>query len=199
MQTPKLSNRSALVGAVMAIALAIGGFLMFSSSSAAAAPAASPTTSHAAAPAAIKPAVSGGFYQIVNSHSGKCLDVKSEDNYYAVGARVQQYHCTGVLEQHWAIALAADNQYFSLVSQRSGYCMEPSLIPGNINGVQVDQAVCNSMDYQQWRSVSAGTNQVYLVNKNGLCLDVSGGSTADHAKVQLWSCNGTGAQIWKFQ
>ncbi|WP_162189940.1 ricin-type beta-trefoil lectin domain protein, partial [Dactylosporangium aurantiacum] len=28
----------------------------------------------------------------------------------------------------------------------------------------------------------------------GKCMDVSGGSTADGAVVQLWTCNGTGAQ-----
>jgi hypothetical protein len=30
----------------------------------------------------------------------------------------------------------------------------------------------------------------------GKCLDVSGGSTADGAQVQLWTCNGSGAQRW---
>src|SRR5882757_7207171 len=30
----------------------------------------------------------------------------------------------------------------------------------------------------------------------GKCLDVSGGSTANGAKIQLWDCNGTGAQQW---
>lgn len=31
----------------------------------------------------------------------------------------------------------------------------------------------------------------------GKCLDVSGGSTANGARVQLWDCNGTGAQRWQ--
>lgn len=30
----------------------------------------------------------------------------------------------------------------------------------------------------------------------GLCLDVSGASTADGARMQTWTCNGTGAQRW---
>jgi hypothetical protein len=30
----------------------------------------------------------------------------------------------------------------------------------------------------------------------GKCLDVTSGATADGAKVQLWDCNGTGAQRW---
>ncbi|GAB2623853.1 lectin [Streptomyces capparidis] len=31
---------------------------------------------------------------------------------------------------------------------------------------------------------------------NGKCLDVDGGRSADGTKIQLWSCNGTGAQNW---
>ncbi len=30
----------------------------------------------------------------------------------------------------------------------------------------------------------------------GKCLDVSGSGTADGTKIQLWTCNGTGAQNW---
>ena len=32
---------------------------------------------------------------------------------------------------------------------------------------------------------------------SGRCLDVAGSSRADAAKVQLWDCNGTGAQRWR--
>ncbi|MFB9465436.1 lectin [Streptomyces cinereospinus] len=31
---------------------------------------------------------------------------------------------------------------------------------------------------------------------NGKCLDVSGSGTADGTQIQLWTCNGTGAQRW---
>ncbi|WP_433304801.1 PQQ-dependent sugar dehydrogenase [Actinoplanes sp. CA-030573] len=30
----------------------------------------------------------------------------------------------------------------------------------------------------------------------GKCLDVNGAGTADGTKIQLWTCNGTGAQVW---
>ena len=35
-----------------------------------------------------------------------------------------------------------------------------------------------------------------IVGLAGKCLDVSGGSSADGTKIQLWTCNGTGAQQW---
>ncbi|MFB9511474.1 ricin-type beta-trefoil lectin domain protein, partial [Streptomyces aurantiacus] len=33
----------------------------------------------------------------------------------------------------------------------------------------------------------------------GKCLDISGGATADGTKIQLWTCNGSGAQTWAAQ
>ena len=30
----------------------------------------------------------------------------------------------------------------------------------------------------------------------GKCLDVSGGGTVNGSRVQIWTCNGTGAQVW---
>ncbi len=36
-----------------------------------------------------------------------------------------------------------------------------------------------------------------VVGLAGKCLDVSGAGTADGTKIQLWTCNGTGAQNWQ--
>jgi GH43 family beta-xylosidase len=45
---------------------------------------------------------------------------------------------------------------------------------------------------------SGGAAVFTLVNRNsGKCLDVSGASTANGAKIQIWTCNGTGAQQWR--
>ena len=41
-----------------------------------------------------------------------------------------------------------------------------------------------------------GTGAVRALGK---CLDVPGSSTANGAQVQLWDCNGTGAQAWQTQ
>ncbi|GIE74748.1 glycosyl hydrolase [Actinoplanes philippinensis] len=35
-----------------------------------------------------------------------------------------------------------------------------------------------------------------VVGLAGKCLDISGGGAADGTKVQLWTCNGSGAQVW---
>ena len=40
-------------------------------------------------------------------------------------------------------------------------------------------------------------SQNRLVNpQSDRCLDVTGGSTADGTKLQIWDCNGTAAQAW---
>ncbi len=46
---------------------------------------------------------------------------------------------------------------------------------------------------QSW-TVSGGTLQAL-----GKCLDVSGGGTANGTKVQIFTCNGSGAQTWQPQ
>jgi len=40
----------------------------------------------------------------------------------------------------------------------------------------------------------AGTGQ--LTGVGGKCVDVSGSNTANGTRIQLWTCNGTGAQSW---
>lgn len=37
------------------------------------------------------------------------------------------------------------------------------------------------------------------IKNSGKCLDISGSSTADFAQVQVWDCNGTDAQKFRFQ
>ncbi|MFB9511476.1 RICIN domain-containing protein, partial [Streptomyces aurantiacus] len=44
---------------------------------------------------------------------------------------------------------------------------------------------------QKWTVPGDGTLRAL-----GKCLDISGGASADGTKIQLWTCNGTGAQTW---
>lgn len=52
---------------------------------------------------------------------------------------------------------------------------------------------CNGQTNQQWLRNSGGS---VIGVQSGLCLDVTGGSTADGALVQLWTCNGGSNQRW---
>lgn len=138
------------------------------------------------------------FNPINNVGNGKCLDVRSEDGYYNPGARVQQYHCTGAQEQQWRLVLvsSADGAFpaYEIISQRSGLCLARTAVA--VNGSQVYQEPCGG----------ATTVWYFAGNENGYalentfdyrCLDVSGNSSADYAKIQMWTCNGTTAQLWR--
>jgi hypothetical protein len=47
---------------------------------------------------------------------------------------------------------------------------------------------------------TSGTGAVVtLVGVGGKCLDATDGSSADGTRIQLWDCNGTGAQRWTFE
>jgi hypothetical protein len=68
-------------------------------------------------------------------------------------------------------------------------------------GTQIEQWGENDGDNQKWMAVpSTGANAGYYTvvgRSNGLCLDVSGASTADDAPVIQWACSGNANQQWK--
>jgi hypothetical protein len=153
-----------------------------------------------------------GYRQATNIGSGKCLDVKAEDNYYVVGARIQQWNCTGVAEQQWSlgyVGVAADgNQVWQLKSQRSGLCMSV-LNASYSNGAQIVQSYCPSsaVDWYARATLFQMTLRaiennrldfVFVSHNSGKCLDLNAASTSNGAKIQQYDCNGTDAQHWRW-
>ncbi|NUR74254.1 MAG: DUF1080 domain-containing protein [Hamadaea sp.] len=47
-------------------------------------------------------------------------------------------------------------------------------------------------DFTLARALGSGA----IIGPGGKCLDVNGAGTADGTKIQLWTCNGSGAQLW---
>ncbi|ANW21726.1 restriction endonuclease fold toxin 5 domain-containing protein [Streptomyces clavuligerus] len=66
---------------------------------------------------------------------------------------------------------------------------------GTANGTPVEVVACSSATAQQW-SVNGSYGAGYsLLNQNSnKCLDVA----TNHTKIQIWTCNGTPMQSWKF-
>lgn len=62
----------------------------------------------------------------------------------------------------------------------------------------MDQVGCSQDPNQFWRWGSGGSGySLPLISvHSGKCLDISGNSTANGAKVQQWDCNGTTAQLF---
>jgi hypothetical protein len=138
------------------------------------------------------------FNPIVNGGNGKCLDVRAQDGYYNPGARVQQYHCTGALEQQWRLVLvnSPDGSFpaYEIISQRSGLCLGRGSFV--FDGAQAIQMGCEAANVV-WFFISTGNGYNLRNTLDYRCLDVSGNSSADNAKIQLWTCNGTNAQLWR--
>ncbi len=67
---------------------------------------------------------------------------------------------------------------------------------GTANGTAVEVVTCSTAAAQQWRfHGSSGDNGYSLQNVNSnKCLDVA----TNQAKIQIWTCNGTPMQVWKF-
>jgi hypothetical protein len=59
-----------------------------------------------------------------------------------------------------------------------------------------DDVSFRNIRVQQAGTPSPGSGSGEVRGVNGKCLDVDGGSTADGTRVQLWTCNGSGAQRW---
>jgi hypothetical protein len=145
-----------------------------------------------------------GYKPIGNADRNQpCLDVKSEDNYYAPGARAQQWNCTGVQEQQW-LRTYVGNLYgipnlYTIKSERSNMCLDEvdqvSAFTGGPAvdgvGVQIRQYPCNGAQSQNWICKSTGE----IVNQlSGYCLDTTGSSKG--SMVMQWPCNGNMAQRW---
>jgi len=67
-------------------------------------------------------------------------------------------------------------------------------VAGNDNGG-------NNAAVQMWDCLTSAVDQKWVWNAGtlrtlGKCLDIQGGSTANGAKLQLWTCNGNAAQQW---
>jgi Ricin-type beta-trefoil lectin domain len=154
------------------------------------------------------------IFEVVNLHSGKCLDVYNGPRGIGTrdlrqGALVDQWTCyPGHTNQEWQYRPEAHGE---LVNRNSGKCLEVYNGPRGIGtrdlrqGALVDQWTCYpGHTNQEWdyRPQAAGGE---LVNRNsGKCLEVYNGSTgigtrdlAQGAFVDQWTCYpGHTNQLW---
>lgn len=143
---------------------------------------------------------SDGSYEIVNVNSGKALDVRNgvaENN-----AVVQQYSRNNSQAQRWFIRDSGAGYY--LQSALGNWVLD--LSGGNTangaairlyapNGTAPQLFVVSSSDV----NIATGVSMIItsVANKK-LVTDVTGASTANGARVQLYSSNNTNAQKYRF-
>ena len=144
---------------------------------------------------------SDGSYEIVNVNSGKALDVRNgvaENN-----AVVQQYSRNNSQAQRWFIRDSGAGYY--LQSALGNWVLD--LSGGNTvdgaairlyapNGTASQLFVVSSSDV----SITTGVSMIItsVANKK-LVTDVTSASTANGARVQLYSSNNTNAQKYRFE
>ncbi|MFC7483677.1 ricin-type beta-trefoil lectin domain protein [Luedemannella flava] len=127
------------------------------------------------------PATGSGTTTLVGVASGKCLDVPGSNT--TNGTQPIIWACSGASNQRWTL----NNQTL----QALGKCLDAPT--GAAAGSKVQLWDCSGGPNQRWNLNSNGT--ISSVS-SGLCLDVSGASTANGATVILWTCTGAGNQRW---
>ena len=144
---------------------------------------------------------SDGSYEIVNVNSGKALDVRNgvaENN-----AIVQQYSRNNSQAQRWFIRDSGAGYY--LQSALGNWVLD--LSGGNTaNGAAIRLYVPNGTASQLFVvsssdvNIATGVSMIItsVANKK-LVTDVTSASTANGARVQLYSSNNTNAQKYRFE
>lgn len=151
-----------------------------------------------------------GYLTLTCSGSGKVLDVQAGKA--AKGTNVQQYESNGSRAQKW-IALPLDNGGYTLVSALSLDCVLDVSGGKSANGTNVQIYVSNATKAQSWRFFSDepqvdpcedlglgdGWYKIASSANSSLSVDVKAASVSNGASVQVYSSNGTLAQMYRFE
>jgi len=97
--------------------------------------------------------VAGGYYNIVNAASGKCLDVQSKST--ANGAAIIQYTCNGGTNQQWSITTNT-NGSVRLTARHSGKSWRQTKEEPP-DGTYIVQWAWSGAAYQQFQPATGGT------------------------------------------
>lgn len=123
-----------------------------------------------------------------NPQSGRCLDVPNGTD--VVGTQLQIWDCNGSAAQ--VLAPRPGNPI--VFTGLTNVCV------GARSGSQVQVQACDAgASDQLWNVVQNADQTLSVKIVSGECLDVASSGTANGSKVQLWGCNGTGAQKWRLQ
>lgn len=141
---------------------------------------------------------STGYYTVRSAVSGKVLDCRGGG--VSNGTAVQQYAENGTTAQWWRVVVNSDGSV-SLVSAKSGLALDVTGA-NSANGTKLQLYSQNGTLAQKWTLsvpmvfLRDGMYEIHSRVDGNRLIDVSGGSKADDAKLQVWNRNGTLAQKW---
>ncbi|WP_307665665.1 RICIN domain-containing protein [Streptomyces sp. V1I1] len=154
------------------------------------------------AAAAVPPPLPIIYEQVINYHSGKCLEVAGGSQ--ANGARVQQYSCNGTVAQQWN-KRPTSGGYFQLVVASSGKCVEIASA-SQANGYKAQQNPCGSGYHQQFTHLPSGVSgyPFIVARHSGKGLTIASESLLNGAQIVQYDVGDDGpdtlhAGDWQFR
>lgn len=108
---------------------------------------------------------------------------------------VQVWEYTGVKQQQFKVTYNKD--HYNIQAVHSGKNLDLYKARSQA-GTNVMQYTPDGTDVQNWTLKDAGDGAYYIVNHNGLYMDVNGGTVANGTNIQGWTGNQSAAQKWIF-
>ncbi|GAA2842194.1 hypothetical protein GCM10010441_77920 [Kitasatospora paracochleata] len=137
-------------------------------------------------PYATAPGGNGGPVALA-ANTAKCMD--ESGGVATPGTAVQIWDCNSSAAQQWTF------QADGTVKLPFGGCLD-AVNAGTGNGTQLQWNTC-------WGTPTNGAQQFIpradgsIFNPvSGRCVDLPGATTTNGTRLQLWDCNGSGAQVW---
>jgi hypothetical protein len=133
---------------------------------------------------------------VVNQNSSACVDATGFGT--TNGTPVQQWASGNQQSnQEWQFQ-PTDSGFFKVVGRGASAEAWDATNFGTSNGTPIQIWQFGGGANQQGQPVSMGNGNFKFVGRaSGRCLDVPGASTANGVHLQLYDCNGTGAQSWR--
>lgn len=143
------------------------------------------------------------------SHTGTSLVLDVSGGSKRFGANVQQYVANGTAAQRWIPVKQADGSFVFYSGLGRNLVLDVS--GGSVsNGANVQTWTANGSAAQRFVAIDAyphveagtqtvadGMYQINSVSDPSKCLDVTGGSVSNGARIQTYATNGTLAQCFK--
>ena len=144
--------------------------------------------------------VDGGYLKISNLASGKALSVTPSSS--QAGANVQQEDWSDTRSQKWVATKQGDGIVLRSALGKHLVLDIPQGAHNGANAVVGEDASSSSQTFVLYSADGVSTQSrilpdgTYSFTLNGLSLDIAGASTANGAALQLYTSNGTAAQLF---
>ncbi|MCI1721298.1 MAG: RICIN domain-containing protein [Lachnospiraceae bacterium] len=148
--------------------------------------------------------VDGGIYMISSAlDSSEVISVPGGD--YAEGLQMEIFTDKNADYKKFQMQRTSDGYYIimnvqtGLVLTAKGYGTSTWSAASGTSVIQYNEIESNTYkNYQKWKLIARGDGTFNLVNYTGYYLDVTGGKSDDHTKLDVYTGNGTNAQVFRF-